>query len=64
MIKNRFQIIEETESGNKETLRGLVFQFYHGALICVGRLARIHPEYTYYIYDKQDKVEYRYSRVN
>lgn len=64
MIKNRFQIIEETENGKKETLRGMVYQFYNAALICVGRLARTHPDYTYYIYDKQDKVEYKYNRVN
>lgn len=64
MIKHRFQIIEEDKNGTKETLRGMVFQFYNGALICVGRLARTHPEYTYYIYDKQDKVEYRYNRVS
>ena len=63
MITNRFQISEQTKDGTKTIIRGMVFKFYDGATKAAGRLARSHPTNIYFIYDKQDKVEYQFNQV-
>lgn len=63
MIKNRFQLAEQTSDGNKAILRGMVFKFYDGALKAVGRLVRTHPLNSYIIIDKQENTEYLISKI-
>lgn len=57
MIKNRFQLMEQTKDGTKSVLRGMVFKFYDGALKAAGNLVRKHPDMSYIILDKQTKAE-------